>query len=122
MRNRVKAVPLEKEIQGQILQFLRLMKVFSWRQNSGAMKGEATATTARRFIKFASVDGLSDIIGLLPPKGRFLAIEVKRPGQRPTDKQAEFIDEVNRNGGLAFVATSVKDVEESLKLEGYSWW
>ena len=42
---------------------------------------------------------------------RFLAIGVKRAGRKPTPEQQAFIDNVNKAGGLAFVARSVEDVQ-----------
>jgi hypothetical protein len=58
--------------------------------------------------------GVSDIIGCIPKTGRFLAIEVKRPGGKPTPEQQQFIDTINAAGGLAFVARSVEEVEQRL--------
>ena len=45
---------------------------------------------------------------------RFLAIEVKRPGGKPTAPQQAFLDKVNEAGGIGFVATSVQDVMDQL--------
>lgn len=58
--------------------------------------------------------GVSDILGVLP-NGRALAIEVKRPGGKPTEAQQLFLHEVNRAGGLAFTASSVDEVEAYLR-------
>lgn len=58
--------------------------------------------------------GVSDIIGCLP-NGRFLAIEVKAPMGSVSDEQMEFIFDVRKNGGIAFVARSVEDVVKQLK-------
>jgi len=58
--------------------------------------------------------GVSDIIGIY--KGRFLAIEVKTPKGKVTEAQRAFIDRVNKEGGIAFVARSVEDVIEKLEL------
>jgi hypothetical protein len=52
--------------------------------------------------------GVSDLIGCI--KGVFVAVEVKRQGRKPTSNQQKYIDNINRNGGIAFVATSVADV------------
>jgi hypothetical protein len=41
-----------------------------------------------------------------------LAIEVKRPGGKPTAEQQQFIDTINEAGGLAFVARSVEEVDQ----------
>lgn len=58
--------------------------------------------------------GGADLVGIAPG-GRFLAIEVKVPGQRPTPEQQRFINGVNLAGGIAGVARSV---EEAIALLG----
>lgn len=107
----------EKATQAAILRYLPLRHVFAWRQNQGAMRmpNEPTPYGARRrdrFVKFAGVDGISDIIGIY--KGRFLAIEVKRIGNKPTDDQRAFLERVDKEGGIAIVAYSVDDVVSAL--------
>jgi len=59
--------------------------------------------------------GIPDLIGVL--RGRFLAIEVKRPGRQPTRLQAYVLGQIQRAGGLAFVADSVDVVREVLGRE-----
>jgi hypothetical protein len=54
--------------------------------------------------------GTSDLICIVPPHGRFLAIEVKRPGYSPSDvrpAQRCFIDAVRKFGGVAGIAVDV---------------
>ena len=51
--------------------------------------------------------GGSDLIGLY--NGRFLAIEVKNPGENPTAGQVRFIEGIKAAGGVAGVARSVED-------------
>ena len=77
-------------------------------QSAGIMKrdGSHISTHTR---------GVSDIIGCIPKTGRFLAIEVKRPGGKPTPEQQQFIDTINQAGGLAFVARNVEEVEQALR-------
>ena len=58
--------------------------------------------------------GIADIIGVY--HGRFLAIEVKKPGGRVSPDQKKFIDTINAEGGIAFVAYSVEEVIEKLNL------
>lgn len=53
--------------------------------------------------------GIADILGVLPG-GRFLAIEVKRPGSRLTVDQDAFLGKINASGGLAFMASSLEEV------------
>lgn len=43
--------------------------------------------------------------------GLFLAIEVKQPGKSPSKIQEHRIRQIKDAGGVAFVATSVTDVE-----------
>lgn len=55
----------------QCLEYLKMKGIYCWRQNSGAVR------IGKRFVRFTSINGVSDIIGILPD-GRFLAIECKR--------------------------------------------
>ena len=108
--------PKEVEIQRAILEWLKLNGIMAWRSNTG---GAAFPNGRGGFqhVRFG-FSGVSDIIGILryPPfdLGRFLAIEVKRPGNKPTLDQEAFLEGIRSNGGMAFVATSVDDVREKL--------
>lgn len=101
----------ESSLYKPILGYLKLRGVFAWRNNSGAFQGEHNGR--KRFVRFG-FPGISDIIGIMPD-GRFLAIEVKLPGNPPTDNQIAFLDAVKEQGGVAFVATSISDVERELR-------
>lgn len=116
---------LEKDIQKQCLGYLEALGIFHWRQNSGAVTIPGTSAHTRRFIRFNTKKGMSDIIGILPQdevlkdgtKARFgnlLAIEVKRPGKKPTPDQEEFLKAVNEQGGVAFVVHSVDELKEEM--------
>lgn len=48
------------------------------------------------------VGGISDRIAVLP-NGKFLAIECKAPGKKPTKLQEEFLRGVAKNNGIALV-------------------
>ena len=101
----------------QVLIFCGLMKAketepgppsMMQRINTGAFK------TGSRFIKSAN-KGTCDFEGY-DKHGRFLAIECKRPkGGRLSPEQKARIDDINRKGGVAFVATSGQQVLETLK-------
>ena len=68
--------------------------------------------------------GIADLICVLPPSGRILAIEVKKEGWKPPLsggkpykhylRQKKYIDEVNRAGGIAFFADSEDVVIDKL--------
>lgn len=105
--------PLEKDIQASILQLLQRHPAVAWahRMNTGATVVDAP-NSKRRFIRYG-FPGCSDILGMLKG-GRFLAIEVKRPGEEATDLQQAFLDSVNEAGGLGFVAWDIEDVAQAL--------
>lgn len=97
--------------------YLGARHIYAWRVNVGAVTAKAHGFNASdRFIRFGQ-KGMADILGLIPPAGRLLAIEVKLPGRTPTAYQEAFLDQVRKHGGLAFVAYSVKHVEIRLKDE-----
>ena len=98
----------EKDIQSSILNHLK-KKIFCWRNNSGV------TVIQHRFIRFGA-KGAPDIIGVLPD-GRFLGIEVKKPGGPVRPEQKVFIDLINKNKGLAFIAHDLQEVK--VALSGY---
>ena len=57
-------------------------------------------------------NGIADLLVCLD--GKFIAIEVKRPGCKPTPLQIKFLDEIRRAGGIAFIASSLEDVVREL--------
>ena len=81
-----------------------------WRNNVGATKNEYG-----RLIRYGLCPGSSDLIGIY--QGRFLAIEIKRPNQKPTKDQVNFMTVVNGSGGIAFIAESPEDVINGLKTQ-----
>lgn len=87
---------------------------YLWRNNTGG-----TYDKTGRFIRYGLCVGSSDLIGLLPD-GKFLAIEVKLPGKKPTENQQKFLNWINEKGGISFVATSKEDVKKKLTVHGYS--
>ena len=94
-----------------ILQYLALIHVPAWRSNTGAVS--TVYKGRKRFIRFG-FPGVSDILGIVPPSGRLLALEVKSPTGRVTEAQLRFLQQVNAAGGLGFVARSLAAVEERL--------
>jgi len=57
--------------------------------------------------------GTPDIIACLD--GRFIAIEVKRKGNKPTPLQLAKIEQIRASGGMAFIAYSKDEVINKLK-------
>lgn len=88
-------------IKRQILDYLEIRRVFHWVNQAGKIPG-------RRLLKV----GISDILGIY--NGKPLAIEVKSEKGKLTDEQQQFQQEFRENGGIAFVAKSIEDVERNL--------
>ena len=62
--------------------------------------------------------GASTVDILACIKGRFIAIEVKVPGKKPTVRQELTMGQVLRAGGVAFWTTSLEDCFAQLKAAG----
>lgn len=96
----------ETKLQRQILDYLKLRCILSWRNNSGQLRSKGYSINL-------SPKGSPDIIGILPG-GRMLAIEVKMPRESLTPTQNAFCRRLKDNGAAVFVARSVGDVEREL--------
>lgn len=108
-RNQVKPKPKQKPeaaIQTKIIKWLEKQGAIVLRTNSGVFKGESGHRVQ------GTAPGTSDLTVCWC--GRFVAIEVKNEGEQPTAKQQRYLDRVNAQGGLAFVARSVDDVKRHL--------
>lgn len=99
----------EDEVQKQCLDYLTIRNIYHWRQNSGCAK------IGKRFIRFTTIIGISDILGICPD-GRFLAIECKREkGGVVSTAQKLFLQNIKNNGGVAIVVHSLDDMVQQLK-------
>ncbi len=96
----------EAAIKAQIITYLKYNKVFCWVQSNAAI-WDVTKHTFRRHNSNMK-RGVADILGIY--NGRMLAIEVKSKTGRLSQHQVEFLEDVNRHGGIAFVARSIDDV------------
>ena len=94
------------------LELLRLRGVLAIRVNCGAVT--AAYRGRQRFVRFTDTPGLSDVLAVLPPHGRLLALEVKRPGGRLRPTQEAFLERVRSAGGLALVVSDIRDLEAAL--------
>jgi hypothetical protein len=65
-------------------------------------------------IRFGLV-GSADLLGIIKPSGKFLAVEVKSATGRVSEQQQRFLDMVRDFGGVAVVARSVDDVERAIE-------
>lgn len=80
-----------------------------WRNNTGMLPDRFGA-----MVRYGLCVGSSDLIGIWD--GRFLAVEVKKPGKKASKEQEAFLGIVRKFGGIAFVAHSA--AEAMAQLEG----
>lgn len=93
-----KKVTPEGRITQEIIYVLKLYGVFHFKHWGGPM----------------GTPGISDIIGCW--NGKMLAIEIKSEKGKLSPAQQTFLDNVNKNGGIGFVARSAMDVIQQLGL------
>jgi len=93
----------ESDIQKTILAYLKLKKVFHYRQNSSATKVD------NRFIRSTSINGLPDIICIL--EGTYIGLEVKTDIGTLNANQIKTHREIISAGGLVYVVRSLNDVK-----------
>jgi hypothetical protein len=90
-----------------------------WRNNTGAL------TDAHgRLVRYGLAVGSADLVGIVTVPvaalvaagvesvGVFLAIEVKRPDEKPRPEQAQWLEVVRKAKGCAGVATSETEAAE----------
>lgn len=101
----------ESEIQTDIMKLLLTHPKVAWAYvtSAGMVKGIGGGRPFR--VGFV---GLADILGQMND-GRLLAIEVKRPGKKPTEEQVEFLDAVSDANGVAGWVDSIEGAVELLK-------
>ena len=99
-----KKPPLEKEIQKQIIDYLRIKRwVVIKFNNVGIFKQET-----KKYIP-PSQKGIADL-SVCSPQGRFIAIEVKREKGIVTEDQKAFGEEIEARHGIYLVARSIDDI------------
>lgn len=92
----------EQDIQTLIMNHIRSLGGLPIKQNQIGIYAQA---------------GVPDIIACI--KGRFVAIEVKKPNKEPSAIQYAFLEAINRCGGIAFWADNLEDVKNKLKKENF---
>jgi hypothetical protein len=102
----------ENPVINAVDEYLCVRRIPHWRINVGALK-----TPSGRFVRFGS-KGMADFYAI-GPAGISVWIECKRPiGGRLSEDQKEFLDCINRNGGIGIVVNSIESLELQLKEAG----
>lgn len=91
---------LEQDIQTSIMDFIYSIGGLPIKQNQIGIYGQA---------------GVPDILSCI--KGRFVAIEVKVPGETPKAHQKAFLEAITECGGVSMWTDNLNKVKEVLKKE-----
>ena len=83
-------------------------RVVLWRNNTGTAMQDYGAAGLRP-LRYGLAVGSSDLIGIVAPHGRLIALEVKTSTGRVTREQQQFLTLVEKMGGVARVVRSVDD-------------
>jgi len=80
-----------------------------WRNNTGVAEHRG------RRVRYGLSVGSADLIGILAPTGRLVALEVKTPTGRAATAQKMFLDLVRSRGGFAAIVRSVQDARSAIE-------
>lgn len=95
----------EKELQRQVLDWLRIKRIFHWRNNSGAMTSSYKGKS--RFMRFGAI-GSPDIFAVCG--GWIYGFEIKGPKGKLSPEQVKFGIALEKAGGRYQVVRSLEDV------------
>ena len=106
--------PSEKEIETAILDYLQVVPhCHAWKNQTTGMY-DPKLGGFRKLNSKHNAKGSCDILACI--KGIFVGIEVKKTAKaKATEHQKEFIQNILKAGGVAFVACSISEVIHKLK-------
>jgi hypothetical protein len=112
----------ETHIVRACLDWLALHRIKAWRMNNTGIFDPVK----KIHRSFHGLRGVSDILGILPQTvrladgeeetfGNFLAIEVKKPGEKARADQEAFLEDIRARGGIGLCVQSLRELEEQLR-------
>lgn len=107
--------PPERDVLKSLVAVAGRFGVSLWRNNVGSFPVHPEGGR-RRYFRSGLCPGSADLIGLLPGRGTFLAVEAKRPGARPRPDQVAWLQMVNAHGGIGIWCDRVEQLERALDL------
>lgn len=102
----------ESEVLASCLELLERLRIAHWRCNTGGMRGGG-----ERYIRFGE-PGQPDVLAVLPPAGRLLALECKSRTGRLRDAQRAWLERAEAAGAVVCVARSIDDLVRALRAVG----
>lgn len=127
-RGTIAAGPTEFEMHCVVADYLRhgLSEKWVWfhppnggeRAATFNSKGQRSSAEGGRLKRMGTRPGTSDFVFSAPPNGRFHALELKRKGEKPTEVQFAFLDDIEASGGIVAWVDSVNDAIAILRRWG----
>lgn len=84
-----------------------------FRNETGVAKHQLRHRTGH--VRYGLCKGSSDLVGILAPTGRFIALEIKTPQGRATREQLQFLELIRKRGGFACIVRSVEDARGAIQ-------
>jgi hypothetical protein len=82
-------------------------------RNESGVATHAGRNSVQR-VRYGLAKGSSDLVGVLAPAGRFIALEIKSPTGKPTERQLMWLATIRRFGGFAAIVRSVEDARAAI--------
>jgi len=103
----------EQNIQKEIFDYLKSKNFIVFKHRNVGIFVQKTG----KYIPLPTGEhGISDVIGC-SPSGRFIAVEVKKKGGKPSDHQIEFLRRIKASGGIAILAYSLDEVRAVIDID-----
>jgi hypothetical protein len=93
-----------------VLKFLFQQRILAWRQNVMGMPIRKDGMIVG--YKGSGKTGLPDIMGIMPPNGRQLLIEVKTGKDKLRPEQEAFLEQSRKYGAIVLI---IKDFEDFME-------
>lgn len=89
---------LSADLTNQVINFIYRQGGYAWRASSTGVYDEATQS-----YRTAAKKGVADVLAVLPPSGKLLAVEIKIGKDRLSQEQDGFLKNVSHVGGIAII-------------------
>ena len=99
----------ERDLKAEILVRLSQLGCFAWNNPTGV----ARTLDGGRVVSFG-VPGAPDVLVIVPPHGRLVAVECKAPNGRQGPAQVLWQHRCEQCGGIYVLARSVGDAESAI--------
>jgi len=83
--------------------------VVAWRNNNGSVRRRGG------YVRFGLAKGAADIVAIVGPAGRFLALECKTAKGKQSQEQIDWALEVKFAGGLYATVRSVQEARDAVR-------